>query len=225
MNKNKPRVTIQAPAILSYFELNETGRTILKTLATQGSLTPYAISKLSKISLNWIYKTLPTLKSLCYVTEASGPKTRVGLYKKIYSLTFFGFCNALQLLQGKDDIYMASKKWSLFDEVFLENFDEISQVFGNQALEVLKAATLPFAMHIRVTENNERIGTNNELINNFRETFIENLIRAEEDLEKLKKICRVPKIRSFIDKFLNAKYEEAKEDLDFLGLLRSELLK
>jgi hypothetical protein len=225
MNKNKPRVTIQAPAILSYFELNETGRTILKTLATQGPLTPYAMSKLSKISLNWIYKTLPTLKSLCYVTEAPGPKTRVGLHKKIYSLTFFGFCNALQLLQGKDDIYMASKKWSLFDEVFLENFDEISQIFGNHALEVLKAATLPFAMHIRVTENNERIGTSNELINNFRENFIENLIMAEEDLEKLNKICMVPKIRAFLDKFLNAEYEEAKKGLDFLRRLRSELLK
>jgi DNA-binding PadR family transcriptional regulator len=158
-------------------ELKPTELTALKTIALEGSLTGYELSKKAKMSERAVYPALQGLKKKAYVECCEVGKTRVGLPKKEYGLTLWGFCNALCLFSMETEILNCVKKWRNLDNVVLMNFDNLKEAFGEKEfLEALKHAASAIARGEHRNSKDERVGNSPFIQKFFRASFFNRLV-------------------------------------------------
>lgn len=162
---------------LALQELRPSELKALKALAEHGSLTAYRLYKIAEISIRASYPALQGLAEKTYAEHNEAGKCRAGTIKKEYSLTRWGFCNALTILEEKADILKCVKKWSHLDSLVLNNIDSLKYSFGeHEVIEALKYAASQIAASVWLNSNDKRIGDSPLMRELFREAFFTRLI-------------------------------------------------
>lgn len=205
---------------LSAQELKPTELEILKALAKNGASTGYALIKQRKKGERSVYPALHGLQAKAYVKCRVIGKTRAGLPKEEYSLTFWGLCNSLCLLEGKADVLSCARKWGCLDEVVLSNVDSLKEAFGvDEVCEALKYAASEIAHAVYVNEGGARIGEAPYMLDFFRSSFFNRLVNPVRlwEIEKhASKWKLAVNVKAWLLKWLQRRKESALLEADWI---------